>query len=408
MNRLLSPVFIFGFGLIVINCIAFLIMIFTGELIGDVGGFSVRSIEVLTISLCVVVAVYFFYLFALFYSFERVRVFRIALEIGPKGEDLFSYLLLALQVLFLVFSLANGVNVSGSGNNTTNSVFSFFWVFVSPDLLFIIYYGVFRRHRLFKFNLATALLSGLLRGRADIFLFVIFMELSKLYIENKLSFKKVLIWSLSVISLYPFLLIGKFTFRLYFGGDSGDLVQDASMLLDAKNSQGNIVFEGLVHVIGRLQLVSIVNEIYTFRDTLQQMFFSNQFFPFWKEGIHGIIFDALAGNPRNMPLGTAFTAVGNFGWSFEVGDWNTNPGLAGWFVLLPLHGSLLIFYTAGLCFLSFLLHKQMPVSPISRYSLWYCWAFLLMPGWLGVFVLFVLSQVVFLSLVSLIKIFSRQ
>jgi hypothetical protein len=137
------------------------------------------------------------------------------------------------------------------------------------------------------------------------------------------------------------------------------------------------------------------------------MYYNSGFFPYWKEGLHGIIYDAILGYPRNMPLGTAFTSVGNFSWEFEVGDWNTNPGLAGWFLLLPLHSMMIFGYSFVLCFLSYYLNKQLSSKALSTYSLWYAWAFFLMPGWLGVFVLFILSQFVFLVMHIFIKSFVK-
>lgn len=404
-----------GLALVAINIIAYFIMLNSRELIGDVSGFPVENFNDLHIAFLSTIITFFFFLFFYFNYLSSLSIKPITFKNSPCVEKRIGWLILALQVLFFYFNLSNGVNVSGSGNKTTDSIWGGLWVFVAPDLLFIIYYGFYRDSSLFKANLTVAIISSLFRGRGGIVLLIVFMELSRLVRRKNISLFKLSIPLAIIFLCYPLLNILKFTFRLYFGDgslQSADyyLISVANGILDG--GYLNAVYAGFEHVIGRLQVVSIVSEIYRLSNVIIDGSVAGQYFPFWKEGLHGIIWDRLSGEARNFPLGTYFTEIGRFSWDFTVGDWNTNPGLAGWLVILsPLEFIGFFIYIGTLGFLSVLFTKLTGKSDMSLDMLWFSWAFYLMPAWLSVFVLFVFSLFIFLmfkvilSLVPPLKIF---
>jgi len=398
---------IFGLSLIIINIIAFLIMAQTGELIGDVKGNKVYDYNALLISAFLVCSSYVVILFILFPLLLKVKFPKINFKNEDKFNPRISIILIILQVSFLVFSLSNGVNIAGSGNVKTSSIFSVFWVFFPIDLFFVIYYGFCRHTKLFKTNLLIAVTSSLVRGRADIFLLILFFEVSKKIRNKELPIKKLLAVCGIILMFYPILLAIKFAFRLYLG-ETGDQSLDYYFLELMSNSQEEGYFHafylGIEQLIGRLQTVSIVTEIYRFSDALQAIYYQGGFYPFWYEGLHGIILDQVFGEPRNMPLGTAFTGVGNFNWEFNVGDWNTNPGLVGWVVLNPLWLGGYVLYIVFLCLLSVIFAKVIGQSDLRNDMLWYSWAFYLMPAWLGIFVLFIYTLILFLVIKFIISI----
>jgi hypothetical protein len=396
-----------GIGLIVINLIAYFIMLSSSELIGDVSGFPIQNINHLHLAFLMVALTIFLFLFIYFNFLVKIAIR--PLMFNNKADFLANRLggvILTLQILFFIFNLFYGVNVSGSGNKSTNSVLSVFWVFVAPDLLFIIYYGFYRDSKLFKANLTIALISSLARGRGGIILLVLFMELSRLVRHKKISRIKLLTLGGLIILCYPLLNILKFAIRLYLGdGSIGTLDYHFISVFHNSLDGGyfNALITGVEHIVGRLQTISIVSEIYRLSDIIMEGFKNNKFFAFWEEGLHGIIFDRLMGESRNVPLGTFFTEVGNFNWNFVVGDWNTNPGMAGWLLLNPLWSTFFLLYVGFLCFLSIFLIKLIGQTDMSHDVAWFAWAFYLIPGWLSVFFMFIFSLFIFLLIKVLLS-----
>ncbi len=393
--------FFVGGGLILVNVIAYLVMLQTNMLVGDVSGYPVQNYKSLNISILIVSIVYFLYLFPIFEFLRKIKVPKLKYGTSLNIARNIGLIIFCLQMLFVCFNLINGVNTAGSGNEKTTSVFSIFWVFMPIDLLFFIYYAYYRDSSLFKANAAVALVSLLLRGQAGVLLVFVFFELARGLRRKSLSKKKLVLVVSSILVLYPFLNILKFAFRLYFGGSS-DLALDGYIieLFNTSQAEGYIysLISGIEHIIYRLQVVSIVNEINELSGVLMVIYESEGFFPFWSEGIHGLTYDRLFDKPRNVPLGTVFTSVGNFSWSFEYGSWNVNPGLAGWYILNPLWGAGLFLYTTAICFISIVLSKLIGDSELRDDMVWYSWAFYLMPGWLGVLVLFIYALLLFVIL----------
>lgn len=395
-----------GLGLVLINSVAYLIMLNSQQLIGDVSGFPIQNINHLHLAFLLVLSTIVLFLFFYFKFLKGIKIKPVKVKNAFLLDNRIGFFILTLQILFCLFNLIHGVNVSGSGNQSTNSVWSIVWVFIAPDLLFLIYYGFYRDSKLFKANLTVAILSSLIRGRGGIILLVLFMEICHLARKKPISVVKLFSIFCLVVLFYPLLNTLKFTIRLYFGDGSIEpfdyyLVTVFNTIL--KGGYIEAILGGLEHIVARLQLVSIVSEIYRLSDSLMDGYNNSKFFHFWEEGIHGIIFDRLMGEPRNVPLGTYFTEVGNFSWEFNVGDWNTNPGLAGWLLLNPLMSLQFISYTGFLCFVSIFLIKLIGASDISYDMAWFAWAFYLIPGWLSVFVLFVCSLFIFLSIKVLLS-----
>ncbi|PTO51482.1 hypothetical protein CWN94_21305 [Vibrio splendidus] len=401
---MLSGRTLIGSSFVLINIIACFIMIQTGELIGDVKGVFINDYGVLGISAILVCISYVVVLFFLFNYLVRIKFPKVKFKYEHLAQKRIGILFFVLQILFVFFNLFNGVNIAGSGNSSTSSIFSIFWVFFPVDLFLVIYYAFFRRSGLFKVNISVAIFSSIVRGRADIFVLILFFEICRKIRDKSLSIKKLAFLSLAILCFYPAITALKFAFRLYLGdGGEGQSLDFIFFELINRN-QGDgylyILYSGFEHIVGRLQTVSLVSEIARFSNELLEVYSQGGFYPFWLEGLHGIIIDQVLGNPRNVPLGTAFTSVGDFNWEFDVGDWNTNPGLVGWIVLNPLWTGSYVIYILLLCFLSVFFSKLIGESDMRNDMIWYSWAFYLMPAWIGIFVLFIYTLFLFFMIKS--------
>lgn len=390
---------------IIVNFIALIIMINSGELIGDVYGIPVTNYENLIKTSTIVILTYILVIFLLPLFLSRLKLPKIKFK-----EDLvasrISILMLCLQIGFIIFNFSNGVNVAGSGNQRTDSVFSLFWIFFPVDLLFIIYYASYRDQKLFGVNLLVAVISSLSRGRSDIFLLIVFFESALLFKSGKLTFLKVyLLFSIGIV-FYPLIVALKFAFRIYFGSSdsSGNfiLVSELGKSIEENGIYG-FIFTGLEHFISRIQVVSIASEIERFSSILSNSLSRGDFYPFWMEGFPGLIVDRLIGQDKHYPLGVFFTKVGDFSWSFNVGDWNTNPSLASWFFIEPLWSGFLILYVMFFCFLTFFLSSLINRGVLRNEMIFYSWLIFLLPGWLGVFFSFCYSLFVFLMMKALMN-----
>jgi len=397
---------LFGLFLILVNLIAYIVMLNTGDLVGDVSGFPVKNVMILNVSFFVVIGTYFIFLFPLFNFFTKFKIKVLKIKDTVTVENRLGIFILTFQLLYIFFNIGNGVNIAGSGNIRTESIFSIFWVFFPIDMLFFIYYGRYRNSKYFKVNAVVNLASFLIRGQAGILLLFAFMEISRLYREGKITIKKISLLFLIVIISYPFINIMKFSFRLYFGTDGDDSLNNYIMELFTNNQSEGYFYSliiGVEHLFYRFQIVSIVAEISRMSEILMNQFDQNLFFPFWSEGLHGLLLDKLSGEPRRYPLGTVFTSIGNFNWKFDIGDWNVNPGIAGWMVLNPLWSGFVFMYCSLLCFISVCLSKLLGWNAALKDLIWFTWAFYLLPGWLGVFVLFIYSLLLFIFLRHLIS-----
>ena len=396
---------LWGSSLIFVNIIALIIMLSSGELIGDLKGNIIHDYNYIYISLFSVTVTYFILIFVIFPTFRKIN-FKTYKYNENKISFRISWFILISQILFIVFNLIYGVNVAGSGTKSSTSFLSLIWVFVPVDLLFIIYYAYYRKDSLFKVNLCIAIISSLLRGRADIFLLIVFFEMSIYIRRHGLPIIKLLFLTVLVILLYPFITMFKFASRVFFGEGGGGDFNFLIQLNNEINSNGyfNLIYVGIEHLIGRLQLISISSEIIRLRFILSEMYYNNEFFPFWKEGLHGIIWDSLFNNDRNIPLGIAFTKIGNFSWDFNVGDWISNPGLSSWFSIAPFHSIQFILYILVLCFLCFLFSRLIGNSELRDDMILYSWLFFLIPSWLNTFFIFIYSLFLFLCIKVLFNI----
>lgn len=382
------------------NIIALIIMMNSNKLIGDVAANSIQDSDNLFVALFFVIFSYFFVLVFLFNIIKKVRINKIKYEdhIENKIYRVIGFLILIFQIFFIFFNINNGINIAGSANVKAESVFSFFWVFLPIDALFIIYYGVARGDKFFKLNLIIYVISNVMRGWSSVFFLLVFMEWCYAYRNNKINYRYVFSCLFILILIYPYLNIVKYFFRSYSGVFSLDYLVEIYHINYGNISYFESITLGLTRFIERVQTTSILAVVIEIKDRLYLGYINGVFSPFWKEGLHGIFIDRFLGNEKSMPLGVAFTNYAIFDWDFEIGSWNTNTGFASWFFIAPYLIPFYLFYTIFVCFISYFLIKKISSKAVALDLLWFIWLIYIMPPWFGTFIQFIYALFLFLFL----------
>jgi hypothetical protein len=376
-----------------VNLIAAAMIYTSGELLGDVAGLRLHDEGALFWATTLVVLSHVVLLVPVFQLLTRLKVapMRLATDDDTAGRRIGVFLIVA-QLAFWLFNTLTGINVAGNNTNRGDSIFTFVWIFLPVDTLFIIYYALYRDNKYFHANLAIWLVSNLMRGWAGVLLFVIFLEWCRALRRGRVSKVKLIGVGLLILSAYPLLSNLKWVIRAsaVTGLTFDTLVTGFLTNLDAVDYASTITL-GLEHIIGRLQQVSMMVEVMRLSDLLQQKFALGDFAPFWKEGLHGLVFDRLTGAPRTVYIGVAFTGYETFGWEYDVGDWNVNLSYASWLFIAPHLGVFYIAYTLFLAGLSVVALKKIGMTPLSKDLLWYTWLVYLLAPWLATFIVFIYS-----------------
>lgn len=385
---------------ILVNVFALLSMLLTGELMGDAQGLTLQSSARLVIAGVAVVVSYWFLLGPLFNLIGRLHV--APLRFGPNldlVEDRMGLFLIGAQLLFMAFNILFGVNVAGSATARTESSLSLLWIALPVDSLFLIYYAAARQSRFFRLNFLIYVLSNVMRGWTGIFLFVIFLEMCRASRAGKIRWRTIAPIGVAVLIFYPVLLNIKWLLRGAAATDVS-ILDGVDGLLQSLTADDylNIVVDGVMQIVGRLQITSSVEEVIRFCGQLHHAFDMHSFKPFWLEGLHGIVYDRLMFGENRPAIGVAFTSIGEFPGDFDIGSWNTNTGWVGWLFVLPLWFPVFVLYTVALFYLCLYLAKKLGMNELLRDLVWFACLVYVLPGWLGAFVGFVYSLFVFLLL----------
>ncbi|GAB1152048.1 MAG: oligosaccharide repeat unit polymerase [Shewanella algae] len=388
------------FGFILVNVIAAIFMYFEQELIGDLRGSKLGEPYHLWIALSLIILSYIILMYPVYSFLLKVKVSQVKFKQSDKvlGQRI-GVTIFCLQILFFAFNSFYGVNTAGSNNTTADTPLALLWVIIPADTLFVLYYAFYRGDKYFKINLIVWILSSLIRGWAGILLFVIFFEWCRVYRRGGVRLFKVVVVGTLVLFLYPILSVFKWLMRASAGSSIGfhEIIAKGSDNLTGQNYFELVQF-GIEHIIGRLQLTSVLVEVINLKDSLQAHFINGDFLPFWMEGLHGIFIERLFLGYKTKNIGVAFTEYANFGWVFDVGDWNINVSLPAWFFISPYLSVFYIVYILFLCLVSVLLIKLIGETEESKDLVWLTWLVYLVPLWLGTFVAFIYALIVFLIL----------
>lgn len=370
--------------------------------IGDLAGNPVHSQDALILAVTMTVVSYVIILGPIFSFFYRVGVKRVVrIDCDLEIANRIGVVLLLIQISFLVFNLSTGVNVAGSNNNRDGGPLGLLFVFLPADMLFMIYYGAYRNSKYFAANFCIWLVSNLLRGWAGVVLLAIFMEWCRLARKRELRLRYISFAVVVIVGLYPILQNFKWVMRASAAGlGIEEFVNIFTSNFDSIG-YGELIYSGVEHIIGRLQIVGTLVEVMRISDQLQAAFDQGMFAPFWMEGLHGIFWERLTTGERPVWISVAFTEYAGFSQIFEVGDWNVNIGYIGWFFVAPIFIPLYVLYTLVLGFSIVQLHKKISSRLEMRDLAWYFWLFYLMAPWLSSVVAYVYALIVFWAMVFL-------
>jgi len=392
-----NPRVLWLLGYLLVNIIGYFIMASTGFLIGDVDGVPVYNYNSLFFAAITTIFFYYLLMGPCFNFITKIKTRRVAFNIcDNKLSDRISLFLMAAQLCFFCFNVSQGVNVAGAGNHKAQGPFSFLWVLLPVDALFLIYYSIYRNSRYFTSNFLIWLASNLYRGWAGVFLFILFFEFCRLFRERKLSFIKSMLILFFTLLLYPIINVLKWTIRGFAGGEF-----DFFLLLGAVtdyislDEYLSLVSDGFNHLVGRVQTTSMLVEVMRLQPVLSKAFENSNFIPFWKEGIIGIAYDTLIYGVKGIPLNVIFPMYANLGSIDDLGNWNTNTGFASWLLIAPLWSPIYIFYVLALCFISSFLMKKLSSSSSAMDGLWFAWLMYLLPPWFGAFIGYIQALFIF-------------
>jgi len=400
-----NPRTIWLWGLVLINTIALIWMLVSGEFLGDVVGPIHGNVTNLILAFFSVVISYYVFLGPVFNFTSRISVKAIKPRISPvELNKSIGRLLILLQLGFWGFNYLYGVNIAGSRSSEAKADFlvSIIWVIVPVDALFLIYYSFARDTVLWRYNLLIYISSNLVRGWSGMLFLILFMEFCRAFRLKKITPLRLVLFLAIIIAAYPFISNLKFLFR---GSISTDFV-----LLDALAGYVNqlvvddyfrIVVGAFQHLVGRIQITSAVEEVIRNGAALRASLDSDAFAPFWLEGLHGIAYDRLFLPDVRPTLG--------FELAYQINSakvrFNVNPGWVGWLYVAPYLIPVYCIYTMALCFASFWFAKKIGSHAMLFDLIWLSWFSFLVTGWLATFVAFIYALAVYLLLTIFLSYF---
>ncbi|WP_429060093.1 oligosaccharide repeat unit polymerase [Aeromonas veronii] len=342
-------------------------------------------------SLCVAFLIQCVTLFFFYICYEAL--YKVSIKSAPiELNDKYGCSLLFLQIAFMVFNLKEGVNVAGVGATVEGgSILNYVFVILQPDLVFIIISTLLLSNKFFLLNVIVFFVSMFLRGWMG-GVFVVFILLIARFYPRKLSTVnslKLFFSLILLIAVMPYIIYAKWAMR----GEDGllDFYLMLPKVLDLIDYNTAIDY-----LLNRFQHVGHVAIIYEDSSRVFNFYQHGMFDSFWLDGLPQYIFMKL--------FGLDFYRLNSFMVEYFFGvsnpTWNTNPGLAGWFVFLQEKIISLFLYLI-LCFV-------FPLYFIARFGggrlllIFSCFTLLyLFHGWFGayfnlmiycVFIVFILKS----------------
>jgi hypothetical protein len=383
---------------IVSNIWAAFTMIDRDELIADHAGWPAPEAADIAVACIFVVLLYA----SLLFVFREKKVVPLGFGRLLASAPL-SATILAIQSVFFLFVLAFGAGAAGGDAEKAGGALRFLFYIVNPDMLFLIFFGATMyggdqvKYR--RANLLLFMVSNFVRGWLGQLLVVVFIY-AIVWLEKQASMR----WSawdvmkLTIVSAIgfvfaSFLLHMKIALRL--GLDAVLEVLSNIDFFDVVSAFFEVLF-------ARLQMLSTVLFQVTKQQELTRFIDDGVVGSYYTDGLPQQTFFKLMGiNPgENLNL---FLWKNYIPGDFPEAQTTVQPGLVGWTYILPSY-SLVFFvlYLALLIFINVRLVRYLGGKGLRHLS-WFSIMLFLVPGWLGAYVSFLWTMLVFCVMAYIIR-----
>lgn len=304
-------------------------------------------------------------------------------------ENKSALFLFFFQFLFLLYNSYYGTNVAGASIQASNPIFNTFFVLLPADLFYILFSPYLKSNKWFILNTLLYIVSNTLRGWMGAILLAFFVYLcrkEKIEITIK-SFFSYCLLIIVIIFLIPYLFLLKWAMR------STDSLFSVLEMVD-KDSYLDLLSEGLYYVFNRFQHNYHIALIWENSEKLVTAYQAGRILPYWGEGVIQTIFIKILNLGEMKTLGQAMVSQ----LFYSQGTWNSNPGLAGWLIVVQEYFIFYILYISIILFLGFYVAKRFYDTKmfliLSVFSIFY-----LFHGWIGSYI----SMITYLLFFALIK-----
>lgn len=369
---ILNPIYILLFIYITSN----LLVVFQGVAQGGVkldGEFYFLSDDSLIFSF--IVQLFFLLIIVINYRFFKFK-FKFKRN-GMVLKDSWGWFVVFWQLAFLIFSMKMGINIAGVGGEVQgNSILNIFFVLLQPDVLFFIISLHLKSRKLLALSVVVFLISMFMRGWMGGVFIVVFILLIRSY-PLKLSIKNTIFLAVMffmVIVLLPVLTDLKWAVR---GGVSIftflSRVDDSFTLLKYENA--------IFYLLNRFQHVGHVALLIENKDEVFLSFQRGVFSGYWMDGLPQNILAKLF----SFEIYKLNTYIVEYIYRVVDPEWNTNPGLAGWFLILGVDRIYLLLYLVVIITFPFYIVSkyagQKMLLLLTFFSITY-----LFHGWIGAYI----------------------
>ena len=300
-----------------------------------------------------------------------------------------AFFLFFFQLCFLMYNSYYGTNIAGASIKASNSIFNMFFVLLPADLFYILFAPYLKSNKWFLLNSLLYVISNTLRGWMGAILLAFFVYLCRKE-EIKITIKSFInyfIFLIIIVLLIPYLFLLKWMVR------SSDSLLSVFEIVN-KDSYFSLLGDGLYYVFNRFQHNYHVALIWENSEKLVLAYKSGKILQYWGEGVIQTIFIKILNLGEMKSLGQTMV----YSLFYSQGTWNSNPGLAGWLIVLQEYFILYILYISFILYLGFYIAKKFYDNKmfliLSVFSVFY-----LFHGWIGTYV----TMIVYLSVFAIIK-----
>ena len=270
------------------------------------------------------------FILVVFYSLFNKKLFKDSSDHGYN--DFAGYVLLLYQLAFLLLALVFGVGVVGQEKVNVNAIILIIFNILSDDSIFFIVGSQLKSNKIFRLNLILYLVSTIIRGWMGglLIAFLIYLCRRKYLFLHLSTLIYLSVFLTSILFSLPFLIELKFAIR-----------ENRNFEIDFNDYFIRLEF-ALDYLLGRFQHVGHIYLIMKNAHYYYDLYQLNIIRSFLLEGLpQDITYRRLGGlisqNFSNIVVRNEFG-----------GDWNTNTGLVGWWIVLKESIVFFIAYWGGL------------------------------------------------------------